>query len=347
MDNKKSENLFKRFEKYLNSLNPLSKNNKSTGENDKKTTSDSLDHDGNTWINIENPHRKDLAEFSEKYSFHSLHVEACLSTGELDRVETEEKYMFILLHSPRYDHNDKKIVSDQIGIFLGKDYIITVHNGLCKSLKEAFERCQEDKEFREGFFKKTTSRILFSILTLLEKDISTLLHLIIQELDEIEDLVFDIKISGVYRISQLRQKIIKLRLISLSLREISQTLASSQNSLTVKTTRYFKNVSNDFNKLCENLDEARETVEVYKDADFTVSTERTNKILTVLTIVFTLSIPATVVGAIYGMNILLPGGLDAGSWNFFGEYTTFYVLMVISAISVALMLVYFKYKNWF
>jgi Mg2+ and Co2+ transporter CorA len=41
-----------------------------------------------------------------------------------------------------------------------------------------------------------------------------------------------------------------------------------------------------------------------------LSTEKTNRILSVLTILFTLSIPATVIGAIYGMNVHLPGGID-------------------------------------
>ena len=39
-----------------------------------------------------------------------------------------------------------------------------------------------------------------------------------------------------------------------------------------------------------------------------LSQEKTNKILAVLTIVFTPSISATVIGTFYGMNINLPGG---------------------------------------
>jgi Mg2+ and Co2+ transporter CorA len=44
-----------------------------------------------------------------------------------------------------------------------------------------------------------------------------------------------------------------------------------------------------------------------------LSQEKTNKILAMLTIVFTLSIPATVIGTFYGMNINLPGEIVMGS----------------------------------
>ena len=44
-------------------------------------------------------------------------------------------------------------------------------------------------------------------------------------------------------------------------------------------------------------------MEIYKDTDFMLSSEKSNKILAVLTIIFTLAIPATVIGTFYGMNI--------------------------------------------
>ena len=60
--------------------------------------------------------------------------------------------------------------------------------------------------------------------------------------------------------------------------------------------------------MIEVLEESKETIEIFKDTDFMLSTEKSNKILAVLTILFTLSIPVTVVAAIYGMNVNLPGG---------------------------------------
>jgi magnesium transporter len=105
-------------------------------------------------------------------------------------------------------------------------------------------------------------------------------------------------------------------------------------------------VQDHIEKVYEALEEAKETVEIYKDTDYMLSQEKTNKILGVLTIVFTLSIPATVIGTFYGMNINLPGGSETGSWISLGPYTALIFVLVVSSISAILMILYFRRLGW-
>ena len=77
-----------------------------------------------------------------------------------------------------------------------------------------------------------------------------------------------------------------------------------------------------------------------------LSVEKSNKILAVLTILFTLSIPASVFAAFYGMNINLPGGIQTGPATFLGEYTSFIIMLIVSIIPAAAMTYSFKRKGW-
>lgn len=95
------------------------------------------------------------------------------------------------------------------------------------------------------------------------------------------------------------------------------------------------------------MDEAQETIEIFKDADFTTSTEQTNQILAVLTLVFTFTIPVTVLGTLYGMNVPLPGGTEFGMWTGFGPYTTAILIAIVSLFMALVMYLYFKTKRWF
>lgn len=106
-------------------------------------------------------------------------------------------------------------------------------------------------------------------------------------------------------------------------------------------TSYYDDVRDHIDEIIEVLGESKETIEIYKDTDFMLST-KTNKILAVLTIIFTLSIPAALLGAFYGMNITLTGGIEKGSWNFFGPYPTLIVLILISIVPAMVMLWYFR-----
>ena len=86
--------------------------------------------------------------------------------------------------------------------------------------------------------------------------------------------------------------------------------------------------------------------EIFKDTDFMLSTEKSNKILAILTILFTLSIPVTVVAAIYGMNVNLPGGIVTGPPTFLGEYTSLILLVVVAIVPAIIMMWYFKRQGW-
>jgi magnesium transporter len=111
-------------------------------------------------------------------------------------------------------------------------------------------------------------------------------------------------------------------------------------------TLYFDDVRDHVDKLIEILDEAKETVEIFKDTDFMLSTEKSNKILAVLTILFTFSIPASVIAAFYGMNINLPGGTQTGPSTFLGQFTSFIILIIAALIPAGVMIFWFKQKGW-
>ena len=97
--------------------------------------------------------------------------------------------------------------------------------------------------------------------------------------------------------------------------------------------------------MIETLEESRETMEIYKDTDFVLSTEKTNKVLGLLTIIFTLAIPSTVIGTFYGMNINLPGGIE-NNIMVLGPHTMFIMIILASSIPAIMMFAYFKKLGW-
>ena len=112
-------------------------------------------------------------------------------------------------------------------------------------------------------------------------------------------------------------------------------------------SKYYSNTVKMVNKLWEGIEEDKETIEIYKDADFTTSTEHTNRILAILTLIFTFTIPVTVLASVYGMNILLPGGIETHPWTFWGKYTTLILISIVSGTVAIGMYVYFRKKKWF
>ena len=327
-------------------LSPLNKNNKDSKSEEKLSKINVQKNNNITWTDIENPTPKDINSLGEEYGFHYLYLQSALLKNQLPQLEKEDKYIFIVLHFPAYDENEGKIITNQLKIFLGKNYLITIHEETASKIPELFKLCEKEKEFKD-YFKKTTGYLLYNILNYLIKDASSLTQIVSKELDEIEDIVFDIK-SAAYKISQLRQKILKLRKILGSWKKILEDAPSLLEQITGESNaRYLAGVSREATKLRESMEEVRETVDIYQDADFIVSSEKTNEILGILTIIFTLTIPATIVGTFYGMNVLLPGGIQSEPWTFLGPYTAFIIITGSSIFLFISLLIFFKIKNWF
>jgi magnesium transporter len=194
---------------------------------------------------------------------------------------------------------------------------------------------------------KSSGFLLHKIIDTLVDDLLHVLMKVVGNIDDIEDSVFDERISIPRQISLLRREITTLRRMVIPLRRTVVELTKDvQRFSNEDLAPYFGDAQDHIEKVHEALEEAKETVEIYKDTDFMLSQEKTNKILAVLTIVFTLSIPATVIGTFYGMNVNLPGGIQTGVWEQLGQYTTLIFVLILSCASAALMILYFRRLGW-
>ncbi len=299
---------------------------------------------GVTWVDAQAPGTTVLERLEQEYRLHPVHVGESVRKVQHNQVEREKHYFFLVMHYPALQP-DGKITVGQLGVFLGKDYVVTVH------VKEApfiddfythFSRTTDKQEARSAGY------LLFRIIAALLQTMETIAEGIDVELDEVEDLVFENNSSDAERIGRLREKIIRLRRLTgpkrLLLDDLREQIGGFAGS---DLTHYYAYNLKTVNRLWDELDEARETVEIYKDADFITSTEQTNRILALLTLVFTFTIPATVAAALYGMNVFVPGGLESGSWLFLGKYTTFWLVLALSACTALGMYIYFRKRRWF
>ena len=218
----------------------------------------------------------------------------------------------------------------ELPIFAGYDYLVTVQQGGLQPLTEAFELCKIDSKYRESFMGNSAGYLMHSIIDLLVYDLLHILMKIQGNLDDIEDVVFDEQSAVAKEISLLRREITTLRRLVFPMKRTILELSKEIQRLSEEDlTPYFDDVRDHIDKVIEVLDESKETIEIFKDTDFMLSTEKSNKILAILTILFTLSIPASIVAAFYGMNVNLPGGIETGQPTFSGEYTSFIILILI------------------
>ena len=314
---------------------------------ERKLGLESITNNRLTWVNIQKPTREKMNILEESYLFHELNIEDCLSKIQIPKIDRYEDHFFVILHFPSIDKNESIPRSTQLAIFAGFDYLVTVQQGELTALNEMFQYCKINERQRESFMGISSGYLLHSIIDLLVDDLLHILMKLKGNLDDIEDVVFDDKLSAPKEIALLRREITTLRRIVIPLKRIVLDFSKNIQKFSEEDlTLYFDNVKDHIDKVIEVLEESKETIEIFKDTDFMLSTEKSNKILAILTILFTLSIPVTVVAAIYGMNVNLPGGIVTGSPTFFGQYTSLILLVIAVTVPAVIMMWYFKRQGW-
>ena len=303
------------------------------------------------WVDLQNPDRNDVEKLAEKYNFNELNIEDCMTKFELPKLDSYDDHFFVILHFPPLSQKVGISKNSQLSIFVGKDFLVTVHQGDLKPLVDLVDICKTDSDEprKKRLLEQSSGHLLHEIIDVLVDDLLHTSRKIIANLDEMEDRVFDETKPVARSIALLRREINRLRRIANPLKkfvlEIAKNVKRYSEREDEELTLFFDDVIDHIDKVIETLEESRETMEIYKDTDFVLSTEKTNKVLAVLTIIFTLAIPATVIGTFYGMNVNLPGGLDDSSMAL-GPFTTFIIVILASAIPAIMMFAYFKKLGW-
>jgi magnesium transporter len=298
-----------------------------------------------TWLHLEAPAPERLKTVLAPFAFHPLVIEDCLSKTQLPKIDEYKDYLFIVLHFPRYLKDRKYSIPIQLSVLLGRDYLVTVDNGELKPLTKLFVQCKENGSCAAEL-ERSPAFLLYRIIRSMVENLLLMSAKVLENLEHIEEKVFDAKKDAVREVTELRHDIANLKRIVFPLRRVSHELEQKVKKYANEDIGvYYSDLGDTVDRAWTVLEECKETIDIYKDTDYIISSDRTNKILALLTIVFTLSIPATIVGTFYGMNVPLPGGHHA-AWTFWGPYTTFIIILSASAIPAVAMYILFRRLKW-
>jgi len=295
-----------------------------------------------TWVNIEGPTERETEYLAQNYPFHHLDLDDCLSRiqrPKIDEYGAPKNYLFLVLHFPVFSKEAWVTTPSQVSVFIGENYLITLHKGELKPLVKLFRECQIDEESRQEYLGQGSGYLLYRIVDRLVDYCLPILNKIGDNIESVEDSVFSSGIRNAVRgISILRRDIISLRRIIWPMRAVIGSLEPKVRHFTkMDMSVYFGDMVDHMDKIWDGLDEYKEIIEGLNDTHDSLATNRTNEVVRMLTIIASILLPLTVVASIYGMNIPLPFQNS--------NYSLIFVLFIWLAI-VGGMLYFFRRHHW-
>jgi magnesium transporter len=295
-----------------------------------------------TWISIVPPTEKEIEYLAQNYPFHRLDLDDCLSRKQRPKLDVYKDYLFFVLHFPIWRKETRVATHSQVSVFIGENYLITLHTGEIKPLVKLFRQCQIDEEQLRENLSYGSGYLLYRILDRAVDAYFPVLDKILSLMEDIEDRVFDEKVEAAQELAILRRDIIMQRRIIFPMRTVIAEMEGKLKRFTnTDMTPYFGDLLDHINKQCETLDECKEVIEVFKDADYVLGTDRINQIMRVLTIISAIMLPLIVISSLWSMNVPTPFGANPG-----GSPYVFVAMVVVSIGVAGGMLYFFRRKHW-
>ncbi|HSB11370.1 MAG TPA: magnesium/cobalt transporter CorA [Blastocatellia bacterium] len=295
-----------------------------------------IDTPGLLWLDLDDPMSAELDELASRYGFHELSVEDCRHHIQLAKIDYYDGYTFIIINSTHYTETPCEVRVREIDVFLGPDYIFTVHAGESRAVDEIQKRTATNARHLAR-----PDQVLHAVIDIVvDRYLPTLDH-IGDTIDDVEDkLLIEPNVTLLQTIFELKRGLLQFRRAVSSQRELLNMMIRDDTDLIHQDMRiYFRDVYDHVVRAMDLVETYRDLLTGGLDIYLTQMANRTNDIVKGLTILATIMLPLTLVTGYFGMNFeYIPWIKDPnGIW-----YTTASLLI----ISVT-MLAYFKYKKWF
>ncbi len=292
-----------------------------------------------TWVNINHPNDASIEYLKRNYEFHHLDLEDCISQRQRPKIDDYEDYLFLILHIP-IKPRGKQVRSSELYLFIGQDFIVTLHRGN-PIIKKVFEDCKSKKKVKEEYMRKGSGYFLYMLINDLFESGLPLIDYLDKQISELEVEVFD---SGKSRdrlreILLLKKDIINFRRIIMPERAIvAQLEHKNKKFLPEKLDVYFDDIVDKIEKMWNNLENLKELVDSLQETNESVISHNTNNVIKILTVFSVVMLPLTFITGFYGMNVQ---GLP-----FVGTQASILKIAGILAFVAISMISYFRYRRW-
>jgi magnesium transporter len=273
------------------------------------------------WLDLEKPKPKDLIELTQPFHIDLNLLEDALEHGHLPKLEKHGDFTFIILRAysvePHQNHATVAKLSNKIAFLINETQLITIH-------QKPFEFLDK---FKAEEFEESESLMLSIILEMI-RTFEVPMQWLSDKMDENEKEIFlnkNGKISIEHLYYQKAKARICRKLLQLSQNVLNQLVVREQYISTLQ------DIKESTVSYLLHYDEVIEDAHSILNTHLSLSAQKSNEVMKLLTIFSAFFLPLTFIVGVYGMNFEY---LPELSWKY-GYFLTWGIMIAISVIIFA------------
>lgn len=329
-----------------------------------------------SFIVCADPKALEIKYLKNNFGFSQLHLDDYLNKTQVPKIEEFRDYTLVVLDFPYFYQNgqppvesagtsilgfipisqvqlpqvtlptfipvDKKrrILSSQVDLFIGRDFLVVLHDGALSPINETFSQCQKTLRNRTELMEKGPAYLFYFIVDSLVDSCFPVINEMSTSIDKIDKELETSQSEKILEdISTTRRNIVVFHTMIKPLLPLLKDLEEGKcKGLNNELIPFWENVRDHLQKIWDRLEDSRELLEGIASGNESLITSRTNKIVAVLTMFSVILLPSTLLASIYGMNIEdLPFSISPHA---------FPIIITIMLLIGTVMFIVFKNKRW-
>jgi len=299
------------------------------------------------WIDLESPTEEEKKFVLETlFHFHPLSIQDCVSISPSPKVEEfspkeEDKfapYLFMVIHAVDYDRKDGAFGTSELDFFLGKNFLVTYHDGPIRSVTQTEERAIKGTMH----IARAPDRVAYNLLDGIVDNYKPALDELSLAIAELEQRALQHPTPKVLnQILKVKKEVVHLRQIIGPQREVLARFARGEFKLIrPHLVPYYRDVYDGLFQISELAQSYTDSLTGILQVYLSMSSNRTGEVVKALTLITILSTPATLVASWYGMNFQK----DMHEINWEHGYAFAFGLTALTTLGTYW---YLRRRNWF
>ncbi|MGE5453806.1 MAG: magnesium/cobalt transporter CorA, partial [Methylocystaceae bacterium] len=267
-----------------------------------------------------------------------LALEDCLQKSPRAKVDHyDDGYSFFVFHALRYheDTEDDEIKSIELDVFLGANYLVTIHPVALSAVGKCARNCLRGPDIME----RGTDYLLYNIIDNIVDDYFPIMEALGGRIDDLEDEIFTDPAQEITEeILILKRTLLLLRKVIMPQRRIFANVNGRYSfPISEENRPYYIDLVDHLDVILDTNDTYRDLVNSAMDTHYSIVSSRTNEVIRTLTIISTIMMPLTFITSLYGMNVHIPAA---------GEHQYFWIILGGMGLLATSMMTVFRKKRW-
>jgi magnesium transporter len=291
--------------------------------------------DGFVWIGLHEPTEGEFDSVARAFDLHPLAVEDAIHAHQRPKLERYGDSLFLVLKPARYVDAHEVVEVDQIMLFVGTDFVVTVRHGRAGALGEV----RRDLESDPAKLEWGPSSVLHRIADKVVDDYAVVMRGIEIDIDEIEQEVFGgPKAAHAERIFKLKREVLDFHRAVDPLEPALAQLAAGFKPLDERAMEYFRDVHDHVLRVSERLTGLDALLDSALNANVAQVAMRQNEDMRKISAWVAIIATPTLIAGIYGMNFEHMPELES-TWGY-------PLVLLFMALCCWLLYRNFKRRDW-